>query len=136
MGTVHFTSGYKYQLTKDATLSGLHLPVDGPRESRFLALGPSSITLKAGYASDGPSGPAIDTASFMRGAFFHDGLYQAIRVMWLPPETREYADKLLRQICLADGMNPIRAWWVYHGVRLGGGPAADPKNRKRVRVVP
>lgn len=84
------------------------------------------LTIKKGYAWDGPSGPTIDTPNFMRGSLVHDVLYQLMREELIAQEHREYADKLLREICLEDGMAQIRAWWVYQGVRLLGAPCAAP----------
>ena len=49
---------------------------------------------------------------------------------------REAADRLLQQICKEDGMSSIRAWWVYKGVRIGGGPAADPALNKPLTRAP
>jgi hypothetical protein len=136
LSSIQYKAGFKYQIVEDFTLGGLALPIQSEHNTQFLAMRPSSITLKKGYASDGPSWPAIDTATFMRGAFTHDGMYQAIRMGWLPPEARVYADKLLRQMCLEDGMNPLRAWYIYKGLRFGGGPAADPRNRRVTLVAP
>jgi hypothetical protein len=133
---IKYKSGYKYQIAEDYCLGGLAFPVERDYGSEFLMLGPSFIRLQKGYASDGPSWPAIDTHTFMRGAFVHDACYQAIRMGWLPESAREYCDKLLRQICLADGMSPLRAWWVYKGLRVGGARAADPKRVKAVLVAP
>lgn len=84
------------------------------------------LTIKKGYAWDGPSGPTIDTPNFMRGSLVHDALYQAMREQLIPQEHREYADKLLHKICLEDGMSSIRAWMVYQAVRLGGASSAAP----------
>ncbi len=84
------------------------------------------LTIKKGYAWDGPSGPTIDTPNFMRGSLVHDVLYQLMREELIPQEHREYADKLLHQICLEDGMSALRAWVVYQGVRLGGASSAAP----------
>lgn len=84
------------------------------------------LTIKKGYAWDGPSGPTIDTPNFMRGSLVHDVLYQLMREELIPQEHREYADTLLREICIEDGMSKIRAWWVYQGVRLGGASSAAP----------
>lgn len=71
------------------------------------------------YAWDGPSGPTIDTESFMRGSLVHDALYQLMREGHLDRKIwRLYADKLLRKICLEDDMSKFRAWYVYHSVRL------------------
>jgi hypothetical protein len=139
MNSIKYRDGYSYQIAEDYTLSGLSFPLHKTNRiffSPFLEMQSTSITLKAGYASDGPSWPAIDTDTFMRGAFIHDGCYQAIRMGWLPESAREYCDRLLRQICLADGMNPLRAWWVYKGLRVGGGKAADPSSVKVVLSAP
>lgn len=84
------------------------------------------LTVEAGYCWDGPSGPAIDTANFMRGSLIHDALYQLIRERHLPADDRISADRALREACIEDGMSSIRAWWVYHGVRVGGGSAIKP----------
>ena len=84
------------------------------------------LIIKKGYAWDGPSGPTIDTPNFMRGSLVHDALYQLMREKLIPQDHREYADKLLREICIEDGMSRIRAWWVYHSVRLGGASSAAP----------
>jgi len=74
------------------------------------------------YAWDGPSGPTIDTENFMRGSLVHDALYQLIKEGYLDKKVwRLYADKILRKICLEDGMSKFRAWYVYHSVRWFGG---------------
>jgi len=96
------------------------------------------------YDSDGPSGLTIDTKTFIWAAFPHDVIYELIRQGRLPPEYRKVADQLLRKMLLegrpenylGNGlpalkpMTRFRVWYVYHGLRLGGGPAASPKNKK------
>ena len=84
------------------------------------------LTIKKGYAWDGPSGPTIDTPNFMRGSLVHDAVYQLMREQHIPQEHREYADQLLREICIEDGMSQVRAWVVYQGVRFGGASSAAP----------
>lgn len=84
------------------------------------------LTVKKGYAWDGPSGPTIDTLNFMRGSLVHDALYQLMREELIPQDHREYADRILRAICLEDGMSRIRAWAIFQGVRLGGASSAAP----------
>lgn len=80
------------------------------------------LKIKNMYAWDGPSGPTIDTENFMRGSLVHDVLYQLIREGHLDKKSwRLYADKLIRKICLEDGMNKFRAWYVYHTLRMFGG---------------
>lgn len=96
------------------------------------------LTLKKGYAWDGPSGPTIDTPSFMRGSLVHDGLYQLIRLGLLPRARRKAADEILRDMCLEDGMPKVRAMYVYHAVRAFGARAAraDKRNADKRRKAP
>ncbi len=48
------------------------------------------------------------------------GLYQLIREQHLPLSYRLATDRLLYTLCLADGMNPLLARWVYFCVRCFG----------------
>ena len=95
------------------------------------------LTIAKGYAWDGPSGPTIDTLNFMHGSLVHDALYQLMREGKLDSSSdRKLADRLLQAMCKQDGMSSIRAWWVYKGLRLGGGPAASSSNKKPVIKAP
>ncbi len=107
-------------------------------ESDYIVLtSEGSITIKKGYAWGGPSGPTIDTLSFMRGSLVHDALYQLMREEELDKDIyKEPADILLQQMCKEDAMSAIRAWGVYRGVKIGGGPAADPANKKPIVRAP
>jgi len=118
---------YKYTLFADY-LHPTGLRIAGTVEiPPVITLGADGLlTIRKGYAWDGPSGPAIDTPNFMRGSLVHDALYQLMRERRIPQQHREYADALLREICLEDGMSKARAWWVYQGVRLGGASSAAP----------
>ena len=137
MKCIAYKGGYKYQLKQTYTIK---IPVIPPAaiHTEYISLEVNGeLTLKEGYAWDGPSGPTIDTRSFMRGSLVHDALYQLMRESRLPNEEyREAADKALRAICREDGMWSVRAWWVYHGVRLFGDPAADPADRRPVTYAP
>lgn len=86
--------------------------------SKYITLTDSVLAAKAHYAWDGPSGPTFDTDTFMRGSLFHDALCQFIESGALDRKYRKYADELLRQICLEDGMGKFRAWYVYNAVRV------------------
>ena len=79
-----------------------------------------------GFLWDGPSGPTWDTKTFMRGSLIHDGLYRFVREQKLPWWVRAYADALLYQIALEDGMNKIRAKYVYRAVCKYGVYAVMP----------
>jgi len=136
MRKIHYRSGYKYQLAEDYSAEVVIRP-DEKIETDFIDLDEQGLlTIKAGYAWDGPSGPTRDTKSFMRGSMVHDALYQLMRNGLLPSNCREDADQELHRICREDGMNRFRAWYVLLGVRKGAGFAASPKSRKEIRVAP
>jgi hypothetical protein len=123
---IAFRDGYKYQLVEPYTLA-LDLYPARAIDTPYVALGlDGTLTIRAGYAWDGPSGPTIDTPSFQRGALVHDALYQLIREGYLPPPCRAHADRLLRSLCREDGMSAIRAWWVYRAVRRFGAQLEVP----------
>ena len=120
---------YKYQLVEDYYIkTGITITADVRTLYGWLEFSKEGyLTIKKGYCWDGPSGPTFDTDSFMLGSLVHDAFYQLIREMKLPMSYRIKADRLLRVICLADGMSKARAWWVYWGVRKGGKKAAKPR---------
>lgn len=128
MKTITYKDGYKYQLIKDFEIQ-TDLKLDRDYDLDWLKISNSGYLLvKKGYAWDGPSGPTLDTPTFMRGSLVHDALYQLIREDVLAVDDRKYADKLLKDLCLEDGMNPIKAWLVYQAVRMfGKGPATKPE---------
>ena len=135
MTRIVYTSGYKYQLRYSyfchTNITGYAVSID------YLALGTNGILyIDKGYAWDGPSGPTIDTKTFMRGSLVHDALYQLMRKKKLPPRFKAEADHLLRAMCLEDGMNPIRAWWVYEGVNWFGKNSTLPENAKVIEGAP
>ena len=133
---IKYKAGFKYQLVGDYTvqtriITGRHI------KTEFIELtATGELTLKNSYACDGPSGPTVDTKTFMRGAFGHDGKYQLIRMGLISERWREIADQELREDCLEDGMNPFRAWYVYKSVQIGGKKAASPESKKKVLTAP
>jgi len=129
-------TGYKYQLSAPYCLQ-INLRLDEPIESPYIRLSSDGMfTVMGSYAWDGPSGPTIDTMTFMRGSLVHDALYQLMRGRYLDYRIhRRLADGLLRQICLEDGMFPFRAWYVYWALRLLGGRNARPPERKTAGVI-
>lgn len=135
---------YKYQLLDDYVIDiDIHPPEEilepPPPLGTYVRLGTDGrLTLSRFYAWDGPSGPSIDTKNFMRGSLVHDALYQLIRAGRIPEASREYADGLLRAICIEDGMSRFRAWYVHRAVRLFAKCAARPGRRDDfiVRTAP
>jgi hypothetical protein len=116
---------YKYQLHEDYSVDiGLK---DMTCAGGFFILKTDGVLLIiAGYAWDGPSGPTFDTKDFMRGSLVHDVLYQAIRMGILPRDYKDYADMTLHNICMEDGMSPVRAAYVYEAVHLFASSSCVP----------
>ncbi len=129
--------GYKYQLMESYSHETYwSLPSGIQTGGRWVVLSKTGrLTLKRGYAWDGPSGPTIDTKDFMRGSLVHDGCYQLIRERLLATKQRKPADVLLWMICLEDGMSKPRADYVYHAVRVFGGAAARPPKKPKAVMI-
>jgi hypothetical protein len=130
-------SQYKYQLLeKYVHETGLKIPKAVRTKEDWVRMDKTGrLTLKKGYAWDGPSGPTIDTRNFMRGSLVHDALYQLMREGFLRQNKRKQADALLQSICLEDGMSKVRAAYVYHAVRaFAAGAAKRTKKSKMVRI--
>lgn len=134
---IRYWEGYKYVLTESYTLRTPITPTIDIN-TQFLSLRrDGTLTIRAGYAWDGPSGPAIDTRNFMRGSLVHDAFYQLMREGWLfPKKWRGPADELLREICREDGMSAVRAWWVYTAVKTFARRAASPEGAEPVLTAP
>jgi len=115
---------YKYQLRDDYEIQ-IDITPENKIETDFLILDTDGkLTIKKKYAWDGPSGPTIDTKNFMRGSLVHDALYQLIRLEHVSIEKRKYADDLLKEHCIQDGMSKFRAWYVHKAVRCFGKKSA------------
>lgn len=137
MDTIKYRSGYRYQLAEDFSIE---IPILPPEDisTRFIRLTRKGLlTLRADYATDGPSGPTADTRHTIRAAFVHDALYQLLRDGLLDAARfRGVADLIFRNILLEDGMNPLRAQLWYRGVAQFGEPNVDPASEKPVLTAP
>lgn len=125
---IQYTNGYKYRLHTDATFQ---LPADFAGyefHAKWGKLKDCKLELFEGYASDGPSGLTFDTKNAMRGAFGHDGLYQAIREGLLPRSLKVAADNFLRDQCIEDGMTRIRAS-LWHRAVIKFGLSSTIRNK-------
>jgi hypothetical protein len=138
MDRIAYKKGYKYWLARPYSIQIPILPKDAMVSSGgFISLNREGIlSLKAGYAWDGPSGPTFDTNTFMRGSLVHDALYQLMREGLLDNSYRLTADDILGGICRSDGMNRVRAWYVVFMVKRLAGAASAPKNRKSILTAP
>lgn len=125
--------GYKYQTTHHTSCQlpkdlFTQLPEGATIATRskfvILSLPQRCININKGYCWDGPSGPTIDTDSFMRGSLFHDAWYQIFREYEYYRGFKDDADRMLQRHCIEDGMYRWRANLVYWGVKTFGGRSA------------
>jgi hypothetical protein len=131
-------AGYKYSLLESYDYeSGIAIPAAVASPHGWVKLSRTGrLSMKKGYAWDGPSGPTIDTKDFMRGSLVHDALYQLMRQKLLPGRLRKRADELLWMVCQEDGMSRIRANYVFHAVRaFGTSSARPPRKPKKIRIT-
>ena len=133
MDFIEYADGYKYQLLRNYYMSTYIIPNEYIRTD-FIDLGIDGfLSIREGYAWDGPSGPTItiDTLNFMRGSLVHDAFYELMREGYLNHNKyRLDIDTILKEICIEDGMSSIRAWFVFKAVRIFGEPSANPKYKK------
>lgn len=132
---IEYRSGFKYQLA--TTYEFATGSATNPLTTEFIDMDASGLlTIRHGYAWDGPSGPTFDTASAMRGSLVHDALYQLLRMKLLEPVWRHRADEIFYKLCLEDGMWKIRAWYFKKGVDMFAAGAARASARKRTIFAP
>ena len=134
---ISYKSGYKYQLVEEYQVEISVTPEKNIQTNYIDLTTEGLLTIKNGYAWDGPSGPTIDTPNFMRGSLVHDALYQLMRNKLIDKEKWEKkADGDLKRMCVEDSMSRIRAWWVHEAVRCCGDSAASEGMRKEVKKAP
>lgn len=140
---VYYKKGFKYVLNRDFYTTIPLFPAltveyrNHPEDDPFIVLKSSGeLFIRRYYAWDGASGPTIDTPSSIRASLVHDALYQLVRNGLLSPDLRGKIDEIFREICKDAGMNRLRAALWYSGVRIGGGPSANPKNERVELTAP
>ena len=130
-------NGYKYKLEEDVVVTLFvffvkDIVVDHP----FVTILEGKLTVKKGYCWDGASYITLDTKSSMKGSLAHDALYQLMREGLLDREVwRKYADELLRDICIEEGMWKWRANLWYKAVRKGAYKSSLPRKNPRNKVI-
>jgi hypothetical protein len=132
-----YRSDYKYQLADDYLIN---IPIRPKNNitTEFIDLDTDgNLTVKDGYAWDGPSGPVIDTEENMRASLIHDALYQLMRNEKIRSRThRKAADQIFKDICKEDGVSNFWASAYYKALRKFGKPAASPQNKKEITRAP
>ena len=86
---IKYRSGYKYWLAEEyqvkvSIIPENNVPKDKTTKSFIELTTDGVLTIKKGYAWDGPSGPTLDTKNSMRASLFHDALYQLMRENHIP----------------------------------------------------
>ena len=110
--------GYKYQLAESYNYH-LNYKFDGQMANlSHIVLVNNLLHIKKGYAWDGASWAS--DKKFMRASLVHDCGYQLMRQGEIRRSFRLEWDKIMRDICLEDGMSRLRAWYVYNAVRMFG----------------
>ena len=134
---IRYRSDYKYQLAEAYEIS-ISIKPKSSIETEFIDLDTDGkLTVKNGYAWDGPSGPVKDTVENMRASLVHDALYQLMRIAELSSRThRKAADQEFKDICKADGVSNFRASAYYKALRRFGKPAASPQKKRVIFRAP
>jgi hypothetical protein len=129
-----YRSGYKYQTLERIRFNLPEEFLPHYADTPFITLWDCTLTLAAGYAYDGPSGPTKDSKCSMRAAAFHDAGYQLIREGHIPRTLKPLIDDLFHEQLIADGMGKFRAWAWHRAVKKCG-ESATIRN-KDILVAP
>jgi hypothetical protein len=120
-------AGLKYQLSRSARFT---VVPEFPRELEFhhgyFRLMRGTLSVKEGYAWDGPSGPTLDAPASIAASLCHDVFYQAIRLGLLPASFRGRADRVFLRHCLDYGLAWWRSLYYFAVLRIFGGRHARP----------
>lgn len=136
MNKIYYKAGYKYQTVADFDIQ-TPIRQSAVCTTEHLALRPSGqLTIFAGYASDGPSGPTVDTRNFIRDAIVHDAFYELMRRKLLSLAWREDVDAFFRASLRDAGMSRFRSWYVWRAVRSFADSNAAPRNAKPICSAP
>ena len=131
-----YRGGYKYQLAETEIFqTDIYPEVDIVTEYIWLTT-EGVLTVKKGYAWDGPSGPVIDRKTNLRASLAHDSLYQLMRMGRVPSSRWRDADREFAKILKEDGAWGITIRIDMAGLKLANGSAADPKNKKKIFTAP
>ena len=129
-----YITGLKYQLVEDEVyftgITGYNI------RFRFSILDETGkLTLLAGFACDGVSGPTLDFIwkKALKAAFAHDALYELMRQGLISQEERVKADEFFGLGCV--GMYKWRVSLALAILKKAGASNADPKNKRTIHTV-
>lgn len=130
---IKYRKGYKNQLHETVSFQlPQELWTDEEIRTEFFRIDVLGwATIYAGYAWDGASGPTADipASQIIVPSLIHDMLCQLDRAGMLRsvPGARKHADRLLMDMLRERGMNKLRSWIWYRGVRFGSTMDGGPK---------
>ncbi len=125
-------SQYKYQLDEDEIFQTSFRPAR-TINTRFLTLTRDGVlTVRAGYAWDGMSGPVRDTVHNHHAGLCHDALYQLMRMGHIGMNRWVEADLELAKLCTLYGTSKFWVNVYMVGLKLAKGKYAKPKHRKKI----
>lgn len=148
---IKYTDGYKNILEEDAMFyTGITLDKDFVTE-KVIHFKYGFMLIRAGFGSDGCSGPTIDDRTNIRGGTAHDGGYYLLR-HGFPSKYKVVFDQMLKRLIEEDAefvyknknFARIRKWFFkkvrsnYYRIAVEkfGDSAADPKNKRKVLLAP
>lgn len=134
MNVVRYRDGYRFQLAEPFQIQ---TPIRAScAGNHFVGLQDGMLTIAAGFAWDGASGP-IDQAHYViRASLCHDAFYLLFRECGLSLGWRDEVDTLLGVMMEEDGAHPLLASAAYQAVRKFGAQHADPRAVRPVLVAP
>ncbi len=112
-----------------------NIAVDRIIRTQYIDLVQGLLIMKPGFCFE-PSGPTFKTKTFMQASCAHDAIYWLIRNGYLEAKWKDAADALMREICILDKMNKLRAKWVYEAVSTFGDSSIDKSNRMKILIAP
>ncbi len=133
---IKYKDGYKHQLAEDYSIQ-TDIQIEEDVLLTFISLTANGfLTIKRGYAWDGASGPTWDTPSCKRASLVHDAIYQLMREEKVSLQWRFYADRLLKEIGIEDGMWTWRACLWEKMVNRHALKSATHEGRRKIITAP
>jgi hypothetical protein len=132
---IRYIGGYKYQLVDGYTLQTNIRPASDIHTPYIRLTTDGYLMIATGYAWDGAT-RANDTKTIMRAALVHDALYQLMRHGHLGIEWRDIVDGLFYRLMREDGVNLIRAAYIYRAVKWFGADYAKAENKRIIEMAP
>ncbi len=137
--SIKYKKGYKYQTGEDYICKTGIVPCkDGCADTDYLHLDPidQRLTIKKGYAWDGPSGPTLDTKNSLRASLEHDAKHQLMCLGLVDRGYLQLVDAEFKKTLREDGMSRLRSWIWVKALRSPFGAKARPSDERLTLSAP